>query len=364
MKNKTKKYFIIGCARSGTSILGELIQSHPDVKYIFEASSIWETAGAGINESHRLTADHATPTVAQNICDWFEEQSPNKPVLVEKSPRNSLRIPFVHSIFPNAGFIHIIRDGRDVACSMIPGCGGTEWNHLKPPSWKNLFKNYTGAIRCAHAWKETLEITMAELVQVPHLQIHYEDLIATPYHTAKEIFEFMGLEIHSQTLEFCKSISNQTDAPYHAQYQSQWYRDNHKTRLGRWHENLTRHEQESIQKILAPLIEQLGYSVNDTVETLQKSDKKKLIVVLGMHRSGTSLLTRSLKVMNVYLGDNLMPAVKGVNDKGFWEDMDVFHLNEQILSILSNSWHYLLPISSDDVEKLNQHFFNRRYEFW
>lgn len=205
---------------------------------------------------------------------------------------------------------------------------------------------------------------MAELVQVPHLQIHYEDLIATPYHTAKEIFEFMGLEIHSQTLEFCKSISNQTDAPYHAQYQSQWYRDNHKTRLGRWHENLTRHEQESIQKILAPLIEQLGYSVNDTVETLQKSDKKKLIVVLGMHRSGTSLLTRSLKVMNVYLGDNLMPAVKGVNDKGFWEDMDVFHLNEQILSILSNSWHYLLPISSDDVEKLNQHFFNRRYEFW
>ena len=48
MKNKTKKYFIIGCARSATSILGELIQSHPDVKYIFEASSIWETAGAGI----------------------------------------------------------------------------------------------------------------------------------------------------------------------------------------------------------------------------------------------------------------------------------------------------------------------------
>ena len=46
---------IIGCARSGTSILGELVSAHPDVKYIFEAHPIWELAALGENDSHRLS---------------------------------------------------------------------------------------------------------------------------------------------------------------------------------------------------------------------------------------------------------------------------------------------------------------------
>jgi hypothetical protein len=93
---------------------------------------------------------------------------------------------------------------------------------------------------------------------------------------------------------------------------------------------------------------------SDAPKSLQKTKKKKLIVVLGMHRSGTSVLASSLRVMNVDLGSNLMPGIKGVNDKGFWEDMDIYHLNEQMLATLSNAWHYLLPISSSDVVKLNE----------
>jgi adenosyl cobinamide kinase/adenosyl cobinamide phosphate guanylyltransferase len=67
--------FIIGCARSGTSILGELIASHPQVKYIFEASHVWEWGGMGVNESHRLTAQHATTSVKKQIREWFESQA-------------------------------------------------------------------------------------------------------------------------------------------------------------------------------------------------------------------------------------------------------------------------------------------------
>ena len=79
------------------------------------------------------------------------------------------------------------------------------------------------------------------------------------------------------------------------------------------------------------------------------TSKKQIIVVLGMHRSGTSVIARSLKVLGVGLGDNLMPAVPGVNDKGFWEDMDFYVLNEDLLKALSGrEWHTLIPISLNE----------------
>ena len=53
------------------------------------------------------------------------------------------------------------------------------------------------------------------------------------------------------------------------------------------------------------------------LDTMGNTGKKRLIVVLGMHRSGTSAITRGLQVMGIDLGNNLMPAMEGVNDKGF-----------------------------------------------
>jgi hypothetical protein len=65
---------IIGCPRSGTSILGELVAAHPQVTYVFEAKDVWEQAGIGENESHRLDARQATPKVVSKIRKWFEKQ--------------------------------------------------------------------------------------------------------------------------------------------------------------------------------------------------------------------------------------------------------------------------------------------------
>ena len=53
------------------------------------------------------------------------------------------------------------------------------------------------------------------------------------------------------------------------------------------------------------------------------------ILVLGMHRSGTSAIARLLKIFGVSFGDNLMPGSAEDNEKGFWEDRDVFRLNEE-----------------------------------
>jgi hypothetical protein len=59
----------------------------------------------------------------------------------------------------------------------------------------------------------------------------------------------------------------------------------------------------------------------------------KLVVVLGMHRSGTSATTRGLKVLGVALGEDLVPAAID-NPKGFWEDREFVGINEELLQLL------------------------------
>jgi GT2 family glycosyltransferase len=79
---------------------------------------------------------------------------------------------------------------------------------------------------------------------------------------------------------------------------------------------------------------------------------KQLIVVLGMHRSGTSATTRALEVFGVHLGDRLLPAIAGENDKGFYEDIDIYDLNIRMLKAIGDDWHSLAPIASEDVQHL------------
>ena len=67
-----------------------------------------------------------------------------------------------------------------------------------------------------------------------------------------------------------------------------------------------------------------------------QTKNSKLVVVLGMHRSGTSAITRGLEVLGVKLGDNLYPAAID-NPKGFWEDNDFLGINEELLAHLDYS---------------------------
>lgn len=251
---------VFGCARSGTSILGELIAAHPQVNYVFEAHALWDQAGTGANESHRLTAAHATPELRERIRRWFEDALGTAAIVVEKNPRNALRVPFLRAVLPEARLIHVIRDGRDVACSMVPGCGGDEWNHLKPPSWSEFYRQARGPVRCAMAWKEVVEIALADLAGTPHLQIRYEDLVREPRATAATLMRFLGLDAPPPVVDFCERIQNSTAAVYRAQVQTRWSRDDHTLRIGRWRENLSVEEQRSIGELLAPLLARLGYA--------------------------------------------------------------------------------------------------------
>lgn len=324
----------------------------------------------GENESHRLTAQHASEPVKKQIREWFDNQAQGGNLVVEKNPRNSLRVSYVKKIFPEAKFIHIVRDGRDVACSLVPGCGGVEWRHLKPPSWQEYYLKFSGAIRCAHVWKQVVETTLGDLQNVPHLQIRYEDLLASPQLIAKEIFNFLEIDLHAKTLEFCSNITNKTSSSYQAKFQDQWYRNDHSIRVGRWNENLTKEEIKVINPLLKPLLTQLGYHIESPLPVLkhsinlkrkQKNVKKssRLIVVLGMHRSGTSAITRGLQVMDVELGDKFLPP-QDDNVTGFWEDMDLNGLNIEMLNTLNSDWHFITPIQQTDVDILRKNGYIER----
>ena len=62
------------------------------------------------------------------------------------------------------------------------------------------------------------------------------------------------------------------------------------------------------------------------------------ILVLGMHRSGTSALTRFISLLGADLPEDLMPAVVGNNEAGFWESTAIWRLNDEILASVGSAW--------------------------
>lgn len=75
--------------------------------------------------------------------------------------------------------------------------------------------------------------------------------------------------------------------------------------------------------------------------------EKKAIIVLGMHRSGTSAISRTLNLAGARLPENLRPPKLGNNDLGFWEPEEVVQLNEWLLRCLGVSWSQ--PVSNLNV---------------
>jgi hypothetical protein len=68
-----------------------------------------------------------------------------------------------------------------------------------------------------------------------------------------------------------------------------------------------------------------------------KSSKQRVVVVLGMHRSGTSLLTNLLTVLGVDVGTNLLAANQG-NEAGYWENESIYRTQDALLNFIAKDW--------------------------
>jgi hypothetical protein len=123
--NNVAPIFIIGCGRSGTSILGEALATHPRVRYFYEPYELW----AAINpvtdflqlysrdEHHCILDAHSASSAARIRFQRLMSPAPGF-TMVEKSPINAFRIGFLEALAPGARFLHIVRDGVHVAYSI------------------------------------------------------------------------------------------------------------------------------------------------------------------------------------------------------------------------------------------------------
>jgi hypothetical protein len=138
--------FIVGCPRGGTTVFVDLFSRHPHVANWSEAALVFDPRRyydpradherderiATIKESNRLHAHF----------EYFRVRH-GKQRFVNKHPRNSVRIRYLKRIFPDAFFVHVIRDGRAVVNSIINKINREAirrkipfGNFCKPPGWR------------------------------------------------------------------------------------------------------------------------------------------------------------------------------------------------------------------------------------
>jgi len=118
---------ILGAARSGTTLLAEtILAGHPQIAYWPEPNFVWRRGNA-YRRHDVLTELDATPEIVAAIRRRFEEFLYSHPRrrLMEKTPSNCLRMPFVLKVLPECQVVHVLRDGRDVAISAAKEWAGT-----------------------------------------------------------------------------------------------------------------------------------------------------------------------------------------------------------------------------------------------
>ena len=215
--------FIVSPPRSGSSLLFETLAHAPGLHTIGGESHGVIEGIAALNtrqrdhESNRLLADDATPMIAEQLRARFRaaafDRDRKPPMgafrLLEKTPKNALRIPFFNRIFPDALFIYLYRDPRQVLASMLeawesggfrtyrdlPGWTGLPWSLLLTPGWRELNGASLGDIVAAQ-WQTTTELLLDDLEALPRERVavaRYDALLTDPLAEVRRLCEFAGL---------------------------------------------------------------------------------------------------------------------------------------------------------------------------
>jgi hypothetical protein len=255
--------FIIGAARSGTKLLRDQIARHPDIACVpYDINYIWRFGNEKLPHDE-LSTENFTQQICLRIQSRFESFANGKPLLVEKTVSNCLRVPYIQKIFPEAYFIHLVRHPLDVIESTY-----RQWT--AKPDLKYIFKKartfpfteslgyglfyawttlnklilsdpsragtwgprYTGIdqdvltrdlwevcttqwIRCVSSAKRDLDNLSSEHI----LTVQYEEFVETPIAHLKRIANFLDIESSNyDDLDYCEisssNIGKRTKIPH------------------------------------------------------------------------------------------------------------------------------------------------------
>lgn len=238
----TDPVFIIGCGRSGTTILGTLLSQHPQLAYLNEPRYIWycePKTDIWTEEAQRrsgklqLTAKDLNKKTAAKIKQKFALQVrlQNGRRLVEKLPINSFRIDFINSLFPDARFVHLIRNGIEVAKSIAKLSETQAWFGVNNNNYKwQLLSEYASArgqgelvplctdnfLQGMLEWRLSVESAIEGLSNIESdrwLEIRYEDLLEKPIAVCTRLEQFIGVEPSQEMRQFAATQITRKSPP-------------------------------------------------------------------------------------------------------------------------------------------------------
>lgn len=239
--DKTRKLIdrpilIIGCNRSGTTLLFNNLSEHPEAWSLYEESQhiFYRHYPIHPELGDRLVAPPSDEVAADIIQSFFDTahnkekfcdhrvlgRIPRKllqrPVgalykraplrLVEKTPANCLRIPFLVELFPDAIFVFLVRRAEDVISSLMEGWknwSGTgtgvwrygDWHYIVPPGWQDWTNRSLQEI-CAFQWVHANRTAWEDLNRYcagKFAVVRHEDAVANPQETFERLREFCQL---------------------------------------------------------------------------------------------------------------------------------------------------------------------------
>ncbi|MFA5417111.1 MAG: sulfotransferase [Bacteroidales bacterium] len=275
--------FIVGRPRSGTTLLRTLFDAHTNVVMPPECQFVVNLYGKYGKKSNWSKKDlkqfyddlliqwrfkswkmdnqqlmenllkNEGPNSYGNICktvySTYQSVFPKEKILLfgDKNPGYAIYTRRLLKIFPNARFIHIIRDYRDNFVSVknvdfelsIPSSVGLKWVYFYQKVHRDARKNPSA-----------------------YYHIRYEDLVSEPEKTLKSLCEFAGIEYQPEILNFhdkkddmLKVYSPAVMNTYHASL----FKKINTSRIGLWEKQLTDDEVKLLDYTIGPLAEQAGY---------------------------------------------------------------------------------------------------------
>ncbi len=230
--------FITGCGRSGTTILGQLIERHPSVAYLndrfdlwlkpFASADIWsyrERFGAPESSEGRIALDasdaqRAGDAAREEFFALLEAERSGRERVVEKLAINNFRLGFLRALAPRACLINIVRHGVEVAHSIAQRAAQGRWYGQNDRKW-TLMQEHARRVglgdlldRCESdfdrgllEWRMSVDAAEPELERWPKgrlLRVRYEQLLADPEGVCDLATDALGLPRSSEMRDFAR----------------------------------------------------------------------------------------------------------------------------------------------------------------
>ncbi len=271
--------FIFGSPRSGTTWIQLLLDQHAGVVtapetqifgfYLSGFRRQWaeerdgarrnRQGGGGLSQLlSEAEFEQLCRTSAAFVLGRIAARNPEAPVVVEKSPQHALHASFIHRLFPEAYFLHVLRDPRDTAASLV--AAGRSWGRNWAPGH---------AAEAARVWRRHVE-RGRELAGTGarYRELRYEDLSGNTGEALSAVLEWLGLEASAAEVEShveaCRlqrlqkrGAGGDGGLPVPGRtIPSGFFR---RGEVGGWAQDLSRSEVRMVEAIASPLMEELGY---------------------------------------------------------------------------------------------------------